>query len=86
MEQIYYFSHAKSNTEYVIKIEKIIDNRTAKLLIFKGKKPFGGYAMAEVDEKATFDFDFFKSFAKEIPQNKESLKLAFEFIFGREHV
>jgi len=86
MEQIYYFSHVKSNTEYVIKIEKIIDNRTAKLLIFKGKRPFGGYALAEVNEKATFDFDFFKSSAKEIPQDRESLRLAFEFIFGENHV
>lgn len=85
MEQIYYFIHEKSVSEYVVRIEKILDERTAELFIFKGKTPFGGRKTNELDPKATFDMNFFKEFATEIPQNKESLKLAFEFIFGREH-
>ena len=82
MEQIYYFEHEKSNSEYIVRIEKIYDERTARLLIFKGKTPFGGMKYNEIDDKAVFDMNFFKEFAKEIPEDKEILKQAFDFLFG----
>ena len=82
MEQIYYFEHEKSNSEYIVRIEKIYDERTARLLIFKGKTPFGGMKYNEIDDKAVLDMNFFKEFAKEIPEDKEILKQAFDFLFG----
>ena len=82
MEQIYYFEHEKSNSEYIVKIEKIYDERNARLLIFKGKTPFGGMKYNEIDDKAVFDMNFFKEFAKEIPEDKIVLKQAFDFLFG----
>lgn len=80
MEQIYYFEHEKSNSEYIVRIEQIYNEKTARLLIFKGKTPFGEIKYNEIDDKAVFYMNFFKEFAKEIPEDKTVLKQAFDYL------
>jgi len=80
--QIYYFKHEHFDSEYILELREIrSENRKATIFIYKGRGPFSEEKYLYIDDQTHMDLDFFNEFAHPIPEDKEALKQAFDYLF-----
>lgn len=82
--QIYYFNHEHSDSEYILEIRELRpEERKATIFAYKGRNPFanGEERFLYLDDQTHMDFNFFNEYASPIPENKEALKQAFNYLF-----
>lgn len=82
--QIYYFKHEHSDSEYIMEVRELRPKeRKATIFVYKGRNPFaqGVERYLYEDDQTEMDITFFNEFARPIPEDKEALKQALNYLF-----